>query len=98
MADKFKVGQRVIWAPGAPAGDGTERYTGTIIQERRMRRFEGTGSASLRYRLDLDGYGAVTEGRYCFAALERELRPLYDGDQPASWADCAWKPREVAHG
>lgn len=26
---------------------------------------------------------------------EECLAPVYDGDQPASWEDCAWKPGKV---
>lgn len=26
----------------------------------------------------------------------RHLEPYYDGKEPAQWADCAWRPNEVA--
>lgn len=95
--DRFRVGQRVIWKcrPG-------EEYTATVISQRERRqeyrKGELTGKFSLVYRLDVDGLGTRVKPGYLLAAPQPELRPMYDGDQPASWSRCAWRPREVCHG
>jgi len=36
----------------------------------------------------LRGFDGVMGPAYCF-------EPYGDGDQPAKWSDCAWKPSEV---
>lgn len=87
MADKFYVGQRVIWKV-----DGSE-YTATVISQRERRQFMQTARYALVYSLDLDGYGTRTPRGYRYAAPELELRPIYDGDQPSNWSECAWQPR-----
>lgn len=43
----------------------------------------------IAYRLDV----VSTEGKLVWAR-ECALRPIYDGDLPASWEDCAWKPEK----
>ena len=41
------------------------------------------------YRVEIDGIpGAVW-------ADVKVLKPFYDGDQPGSWKDCVWKPKEL---
>lgn len=92
MADKFYVGQRVIWKVDE------REYLATVISQRERRQFMKTGQYTLVYTLDLDGYGARHPQGYRYAAPEPELRPLYDGDQPSTWSECAWQPSRLEAG
>lgn len=89
--DKFHVGQRVIWT-----SDGHE-YLATVISQREPLPHFRTRLVTERvYRLDLDGHGALIEPGVWYAAPQRELRPIYDGDQPSTWSEieklCGWAP------
>lgn len=58
----------------------------------------------LGMRFVLEGKPAFSSilGEWCWSvpadwmrnlfAEEHCLKPIYDGDQPASWEDCAWRP------
>ena len=87
--DKFHVGQRVIWITPKP---DSRRYVATVLSQRERREKLSTGKRHLVYRLDVDGHGTRHPRGTLYAAPEPELRPIYDGDQPASWATCAWRP------
>lgn len=91
MADKFHVGQRVIWT--IPK-NGRE-FTATVRSQRQMLRFKETKRRYFVYRMDVDGYGQRDPYGYLFAAPQRELRPIYDGDQASSWSECSWQPNGV---
>lgn len=90
MADKFHVGQRVVWR----VPDGVE-YVATVTGRRAPYRYKGTGRLYLVYPLDLDGYGTKATDGCMYAAPEPELRPLYDGNQRVTWSECAWHPQKV---
>jgi hypothetical protein len=90
--DKFRVGQRVIWITPKP---DSQRYVATVISQRERLPYVDTGRHYLVYRLDIDGYGTRHPEGTLYGAPERELRPIYDGDQPASWSTCAWRPSGV---
>ena len=32
-----------------------------------------------------------------YKVAESVLRPLYDGNDPATWDDCVWQPKELCH-
>ena len=92
MSDKFRVGQRVIWT--TPKPDSRE-YVATVLSQRERRLHISTRRHYLVYRLDVDGHGSRHESGCLYAAPERELSPLYDGDQVVSWSTCAWRPIAV---
>jgi hypothetical protein len=39
-------------------------------------------------------YGIIMDDGRKLRAQEHEMRPIYDGDQSSTWADCAWQPRK----
>jgi hypothetical protein len=93
MADKFWVGQRVIWK--TCNGD----FTATVLSQREPREYLLSGRIHRVYRLDVDGHGERAPNRMLYAAPQRELRPIYDGDQHGSWEEverlCGWSPAKV---
>lgn len=89
--DKLNIGQRVIWATGKA------EYAATVLSQREPLSYRGTGRRTLVYRVEVDGFGRSQDG-FIFAAPEPELRPLYDGDQPSSWSECAWQPKAITAG
>jgi len=44
----------------------------------------------VRFHLDLPPHNG-----YPVAPIRNHLIPLYDGDEPASWETCAWRPKEI---
>ena len=91
--DKFHVGQRVIWTTPA-----RNEYRATVISQRELRQCEESGRLVLAYWLDIDGLGSRGERGCRYGAPEPELRPIYDGDQPVAWSECAWRPRDLVNG
>jgi len=87
--DKFRVGQMVRKV--RLAGDVGELPIGTI----------GCITDCVKERCWLGkfyfGYGTdtVTPGGYIWTPREDLIELIYDGDQPASWEDCAWKPEKI---
>lgn len=88
--DKFHIGQRVIWM------DRGDELRCTVLSQREARRYHGTGRVWLVYRLEIDGLGRRHSSGCVYAAPEPELRPIYDGDAPSTWAECAWQPTLTA--
>lgn len=100
--DSFKIGQRVIWTGRAISSSRRRklRLICTVRSPRIMLPYRETARRYLAYKLEIDGQQRDRRG-YLFAAVQSELRPLYDGEQPASWETCAWRPRnleEAHHG
>lgn len=42
----------------------------------------------------VDGAECTREGFMC-SWSEIHLRPVYDGNQPVAWEECAWRPEKV---
>lgn len=94
MSRKFNVGDRVRIVKsrtGALIG-----HTGTITRGLHRyfdpyKREYGDG-----YNIDVDGIGPVRPetGRKWIAPPDW-IVPLYDGGDPAKWADCAWQPNKA---
>lgn len=78
---KFRVGQRCIALSNIVKRD---KRVCTVVG------IAGHDDISWVYWIDVPEFPPPP--RWYIA--ERYLRPLYDGDQPVSWADCAWKPKE----
>lgn len=102
MADKFKVGQLVVMRlPAVETGFGWEILNGEIGQVIAPKRVRLTQVGPRNGPKELERcvvYGVQWRGQI-LALRERYLKPLYDGNQPVSWSECAWQPREVAqHG
>jgi hypothetical protein len=51
------------------------------------------GEETFAYETDASRYANGVE--YVWVPEEYTIAPIYDGDQPASWDDCAWKPEKV---
>lgn len=58
----------------------------TITTQRRWLELDGT--SDFVYGTDITFFGRKMNG------LEDNFAPIYDGDQPASWEDCAWSPEK----
>jgi hypothetical protein len=87
---KFFVGQRVRIVthryPGYVDGDATlVSKVATIIAP------DPNRLGHRRWFLDLKSN--TTSCAVC--PIEGVMEPVYDGDVPAAWADCAWRPREL---
>ena len=83
---RFEVGQRVRVIRGLLKGKETVIVSGPM----RGRRSSGEIVDNC-YETDLPK--THPENRVPGAILEgSKLRPIYDGDQPATWEDCVWKP------
>lgn len=90
---RFRVGQkvRIVRPEPFPVGFAENQYGETALYGRIV-----TISAPpiieygfFRYPVDI-----VFQGR-TVAPIEPALVPVYDGDTPASWETCAWRPREL---
>jgi len=85
VADKFRVGQKVIMARAR----FRNHLVGTVatITKQQGPYFAGSGAMEFGYQLDVydDGTRIYSE--------EWQLDPLYDGDQKSSWSESAWKPQ-----
>jgi hypothetical protein len=85
--DKFRVGQMVrkVRLVGRldiyPIG-----VVATITGPKQKFFHEETGEAFLGYPTDLDTW----------APIEHTIELVYDGDQPVTWEECAWKPVRVS--
>jgi hypothetical protein len=87
---KFYVGQRVRIVthryPGYSDGDATlVGKVGEIIAP------GGPSQDQRRWYLDLKS----SKDNAAVCPIEGVMEPVYDGDVPASWSDCAWRPREL---
>lgn len=87
---KFYVGQRVriVTHRFPPFGDGDASLVGKIGE------IIAPGEICFGYqRWYLDLKSNRPNGAVC--PIEQILEPVYDGDVPSAWADCAWRPREM---
>lgn len=88
---RFSVGQRVRIIASGP-------YRGTVctvmspLIPARNAKLRIVPDGELVHELDIDGPGDTA-----MIATPDCLEPINDGDQPASWSDCAWKPKHLSH-
>lgn len=92
--DKYHVGQkvRVVGLPGPVYS----QFNGTVafivsLREPTTRRHRAINAYRLSTTKVVDG-----ETRY-LRVEEHELEPVYDGDQPSTWAESAWKPKSLTN-
>ncbi len=88
--DKFRVGQMVRKVrPAQPeSGDWPIGTIGTITGPRTLQ-LSACGKYVWAYTTDqFSEHGQ-------WIPSEEILAPVYDGDLPASWEGCAWKPEKV---
>ena len=90
--DKFYVGQRcrIVKTKMFP------HLLGEIVTITGPRKLcECTdGDRWLGYEVDLDLQHL--DGKvYVVRPPEESLKPIYDGDQPSTWEECAWRPKEL---
>lgn len=88
--DKFYVGQRVrivrYQYPGYVDGDATlVGKVATITAQ------DPDSLVHRRWFLDLQS----NRENCAVCPIEGVMEPVYDGDVPAVWSDCAWRPREL---
>jgi hypothetical protein len=82
---RFKVGDRVrIVRSVVAAGQWAVGKETTIL---------GLYSFGPDWQFRGDAY--VIDVAPNYAALDCELEPLYDGNQPAKWKDCVWTPSKT---
>lgn len=90
---KFRVGQKVrlVKPEPYPAGFVEDRYGESVLYGKITTITAPPYKASgyLRYPVDIYFKGENV------APIELALVPLYDGDEPASWETCAWRPRDT---
>lgn len=97
---RFFVGQRVriLFSEGWPELAGE---TGTI-EASRVPIAHGADAGSLGWPVAPDAWCSSrppcvgVHGAVRLACPERNLQPLYDGNQAVSWETCAWRPTEDA--
>jgi hypothetical protein len=87
---KFFVGQmvRIVAYRFPPFADGDATLVGKVGE------IIAPGEVSLGYqRWFVDIKSSKPNCSVC--PIEGVMEPVYDGDVPASWSDCAWRPREL---
>lgn len=85
----LSVGTKVrIVHPGANVLPDEECLLGAIGHITKIGFWNGVA----RFHLDLPPHLGFE-----IAPIREALLPLYDGDEPASWETCAWRPREITH-
>lgn len=92
---KFRVGQkvRIVEPKPYPAGFVANRYGESVLYGKITTISAPAYKADgfLRYPVDIYFRGQTV------APIEPALVPLYDGDEPASWETCEWRPKELSN-
>src|SRR5712692_8875493 len=90
---KFRVGQkvRIVRPEPFPTGFQENKYGEVVLYGKivTISALPFSQDGFLRYPTDIDWNGQIV------APIEPALAPLYDGDTPASWETCAWRPKET---
>lgn len=89
---RFKFGDMAITLPSETGTDEWNKRVGSVVQivgyRCNVSEHRGPCRTMSEYTIKFD------DGRVgCARTID--LRPIYDGNQKITWADCLWKPKDL---
>jgi hypothetical protein len=83
--DKFRVGQKVKVVSLVNDIENNNKIT-TISEGKKLRNHNKVGLVEC-YKCN--------DGNFYY---EKNLEPVYDGEEKSNWSECSWKPKEKIVG